>query len=354
MSPTPRLSLLALALCASRVAPCSTDLDCSLNGVCAATQCVCDAPWEGASCATLAFAAETPLSGRSIYNSSDPRNTWGGPIVGPGDDGKYRAYVPIYEPGSLWHVEHCMYGLADSPTGPWTWNSNVNFSCGINPQFLAFPNASNPEQTLYSLWERGALWLAETLDGPFTPVRHGGNEGINPSPIFLNGTFYVTTQATLEIQSAPSFDGPWSFYANISHPWPAGEQPYNVEDPFLFVDKRGRWHIINHAYSLAQNSSCGRSTVSAHWFSEDGRDWHWSPTSPYFSTVTYDDGSTHAFATCERPNLHFDAGGDPDFLVCAVDLDASEQCGVHENKTACCSCCKFWDHAGTTVVKLAR
>ena len=185
-------------------------------------------------------------------------------------------------------------------------------------------------------------------------MKHGGNGGINPSPIFLNNTFYVTTQATLEIQSAPSYEGPWSFYANITHPWPEAERPYNVEDPFLFIDKRGRWHIINHAYNLTQNSTCGSSDVSAHWFSIDGKDWHWSPQTPYYSTVTYDDGSTHAFATCERPNLHFDVNGDPDYLVCAVDVDASQQCPLHKNATACCSCCKFWDHDGTTVIKLAK
>lgn len=132
-----------LALCCSgfgqSTTPCSTDLDCSLNGVCGAitSQCVCDAPWSGAACATLSFAT-TPISGKNIYNNSDTRNTWGGPIVGPGDDGKYHSYVPLYQTGSLWHVEYCMYGLADSPTGPWEWSSNVNFSCGINPQFLAF------------------------------------------------------------------------------------------------------------------------------------------------------------------------------------------------------------------------
>ncbi len=274
--------------------------------------------------------------------------------MGPGSDGKFHAFVPLYQPGSLWHVELCMHGLADSATGPWEWGSSANFSCGINPQFLAFPNASNPSQTLYSLWERGALWLSDSLYGPFLPVKRAGNSGINPAPIFINGTFYVTTQATLQIQSSPSYEGPWAFFANITHPWPEAERPFNVEDPFLWVDKRGRWHILNHAYNTTQSSSCGSSHVSAHWFSLDGKDWHWSPQEPFSHTVTYEDGSTHTFATMERPNLHFDAEGNPDFLVCAVDLDASQQCSLHDNATACCDCCKFWDHDGTTVIKLAK
>jgi hypothetical protein len=45
----------------------------------------------------------------------------------------------------------------------------------------------------------------------------------------------------------------------------------------MWVDaKRGNWHIINHAYSNIEYENCGSSVASAHWFSEDGKDWHWS------------------------------------------------------------------------------
>ena len=80
--------------------PCATALDCSLNGVCASGACRCDAPWAGEQCETMAFAATTPAAGKNLYNSSDPRNTWNGPIV-TGPDGVYHIYVPIYKVGSL-------------------------------------------------------------------------------------------------------------------------------------------------------------------------------------------------------------------------------------------------------------
>ena len=38
---------------AAAAAPCSTALDCSLNGDCSKGVCVCDAPWAGASCGLL-------------------------------------------------------------------------------------------------------------------------------------------------------------------------------------------------------------------------------------------------------------------------------------------------------------
>jgi hypothetical protein len=333
---------------------CSTDFDCSLNGVCLSSGCLCDTPWSGSSCSTLAFAPTTPISGKNIYNNSDPRNTWGGPIIGPDENHKFHAFVPLYSNGSLWHVETCLHGLADIPTGPWNWKAEANFSCGINPQFLAFPNASNTNQTLYSLWERGSLWLSSSLYGPFE--KQSGYNVINPAPIYHDGNFYLTSQATLSIETSKNYNGPWTFYANITHPWPDAERPYNVEDPFMWIDKRNNWHIINHAYNKTQNSDCGSSFVSAHWFSGDGGlTWQWSPDEPYSHTVTYDDGSSHTFATLERPYLHFNSQGYPDYLICAVDLDASQQCANHNSvdTIACCDCCKFWDHAGTTVILLA-
>ena len=33
------------------------------------------------------------------------------------------------------------------------------------------------------------------------------------------------------------------------------------------VDKKGNWHIINHAYDVKDQTHCGNSTLSAHVFS---------------------------------------------------------------------------------------
>lgn len=323
-------------------AACGSDADCSLNGVCAGGVCSCDAPWSGVACAALAFAV-TPAGARNIYNTSDPRNTWGGPVAGPGPDGKYHAYIPLYEAGSLWHVETTLHGVADAPTGPWDFASRPNISSQrINPSFLAYPDGSGGR--VYSLWTQGGLHTAGSLDGPFLPAS-GGNSGVNPAPVFLNGAFYLTTQATREVVTAPAVTGPWAFFGNISHP---ATQDSTSEDPFLWIDKRGNWHILNHAYNTSEDANCGESHVSTHFFSADGKNWSYSDQ-PYGHTVSYDDGTQHTFATLERPNLLFNAAGQPAFLTVAVDLEADEQCKVKE----CCACCKFHDHAGTAVIALA-
>ena len=339
--------LILLVVASNAAQQCTSEMDCSLNGLCLNSQCICDAPWGGLQCSQLEYSV-TLASAKSIYNNSDPRNTWGGPLVGPGSDGKYHAFIPLYEIGSLQHghVETTLHGIADSPTGPWDFNLLPNISStSINPQFLAFKNSSSGE-TFVSLWVDGGVLLSNSLYGPFIPHMGLGLYQTNPAPIYVNKTFYSTSQFTTEVYVASELQGPWSIFANISHP---ATLPYHVEDPFMWIDRRGHWHIINHAYNLSEFTDCSASHVSSHFFSEDGKNWHWSDR-PYSHVVQYDDGSEKTFATLERPNLLFNSYGQPTYLTVAVDLEASNNCS---NVQQCCACCKAGDHSGTAVIKLA-
>jgi hypothetical protein len=346
MSPSHSLAVYTV-LALSVVRACDTDVACSLNGVCAAGACVCDAPWGGASCATLTYAV-TPASAKNIYPSSDPHNTWSGPIAGPDVQGFYHAFVPLYQPASLWHVIATMHGKAAAPTGPFDWSSEPNISsAAINPGFLEYADSSTGK-AVYSLWTGGDVLVADTLEGPF--VKEARYAGVNPAPAFANGSFFLTTQHTTEVLTAPSVGGPWTFFSNITHP-PASIMNYTVEDPRMWVDRRGNFHILTHAYNTHEFTDCGESHVSAHFFSADGKTWLWSDQ-PYGHRVQFDDGSERTYATLERPYLVFDSSsGQPAFLVLAVDLVAEDVC---PSKSDCCDCCKFNDHAGTLVVKLGE
>merc|ERR1712217_51793 len=103
----------------------------------------------------------------------------------------------------------------------------------------------------------------------------------------------------------------WTVYANLTLPVPTGKgtKVGALEDPFMWVDRRGNWHILNHAYDIRQTDHCANSTLSAHSFSPDGRTWHMlSPkVEPYGHTVLYEDGSSHMYITLERPNIHFNS-----------------------------------------------
>ena len=59
-----------------------------------------------------------------------------------------------------------------------------------------------------------------------------------------------------------------------------------LQSSFMWVDKHGNWHIINHAYANSEYEQCGRSIVSAHFFSSDGKTWNIKPdVQPYGHTV---------------------------------------------------------------------
>ncbi len=317
-----RLVLAALAAAAaSAAASCATPLDCGLNGECVATTCVCDAPWAGPSCTTLPFKT-TPASGKNLYNSSDVRNTWNGPIA-TASDGTYHAYVPLYETGSLSRVLTTLHGVSQTAvTGPYDWTAQPNLNLtSLNPAFLVYIDAASGE-TVYSLWLGGRVLVATSPYGPFTAVPAFSYPGGNPAPIFHDGAFYMTNQFTTTVYTTPSVapGSVWTVFSNISHAQPNfPTYDYHVEDPFMWVDRRGNWHVINHAYSNIQFDNCTFSDVSAHFFSPDGLSWLYSQQ-PYGHTVTYDDGTSRSYVTLERPNLHFDATGVITHINLAADL----------------------------------
>ena len=128
----------------------------------------------------------------------------------------------------------------------------------------------------------------------------------------------------------------------------------------MWVDARGHWHIINHAYNNYEYRNCASSVLSSHFFSYDGKKWHFLPqgVQPYTHTVQYDDGTSHMFVTMERPTMHFDVHGQLTHIHLAADLvSGDEGCG---NRTAHahfghspCDNCKYEDHGSTTIIALA-
>ena len=56
------------------------------------------------------------------------------------------------------------------------------------------------------------------------------------------------------------------------------------------------------AYDVAQFDSCGKSILSTHFFSADGKSWQCADDEPYGHTVHFDDGTSHCYTTLERPN----------------------------------------------------
>jgi hypothetical protein len=130
----------------------------------------------------------------------------------------------------------------------------------------------------------------------------------------------------------------------------------------MYVDARGNWHIINHAYDTSEYEQCGNSTLSAHIFSVDGKTWSMLTgpnVEPYTHTVHYEDGSTHTYNTLERPNCHFNAQGQMTHINLAADLMTQDAgcasysvCPAKQGGQCACTNCKYADHAGTIIIAL--
>ena len=91
------------------------------------------------------------------------------------------------------------------------------------------------------------------------------------------------------------------------------------EDPNIWQDGNGNFHILTHAHG-------GR-----HFFSADARTWHPAPSGPhteaYPKTANYTDGSTALFGRRERPHLIFDSEGHPAALTTAVTMPPTKRVG---------------------------
>ena len=85
---------------------------------------------------------------------------------------------------------------------------------------------------------------------------------------------------------------------------PPSSDARHWEDPFLWIDARGSFHVLSHTWSSLPYPS---NAISGHAFSADGGagSWTFSASEPYDNSITHADGSVQRFATLERPKLLF-------------------------------------------------
>jgi len=115
------------------------------------------------------------------------------------------------------------------------------------------------------------------------------------------------------LYSAPTLWGPWK---NTNINVRKGGVPGNYEDPFLYLDSRGNWHVIYHVYNAT--TPCGVCTgelVSGHSYSVDGVNWHSATTQPFTNTRKLTNGQTVTYSTFERPAFFFNDKNQPTHLL---------------------------------------
>ena len=217
----------------------------------------------------------------------------------------------------------------------------------------------------------GFLHHSESPDGPWHPLR-GKHPCNNPAPMFnINGTAYCgCNSGGFKIyRSKNVFAGGWTHVTTVSFPegWQNGT---HVEDPYMWMDRRGHWHLLAHRYDYKDGWPVNPAQtmpilVSGHGFSKDGIDWHFNVAEqPYNATITFVNGTHQQFSTFERPHLLFDAQtGRPTHLVNGVSpywdpagaAGPCDHCNARTGSEHSCVVCKTSkgiDYTFTLVTKL--
>ena len=241
--------------------------------------------------------------------------------------------------------------------------SPYNFCCrggrggGAGPLYALFHigdgTGSNARNCSASASERpssaagagSTLHIATSPNGPFLPANPLPSCN-NPAPwLHSNGTWYVVCNG-FSLYSAAGIQGPWVHVTDISAS-DSTPLPGNYEDPLLFLDARGNWHVIYHVYRTsgadAHNCLPGHdgSVVAGHYFSTDGFTWRGARVSPYGNVLQLADGTQQLLTTRERPKLLFNSAGEPTHLsngVCPSPGNFNTPISYPQVSTGCVDC----------------
>ena len=337
--------------------PCATDLDCSLNGVCVGGAlppgggggggggtCVCDAPWHGPSCGLLRR-GRTRVPGGGIYGYAAPNATtsWGGNAIAESTNGTVTWHLYASEMAGrdcglhVWRSQSTVvHATAPTVEGPYTRRATVVGAEAHNPQAIVVngswylfhigkgdsggtPKDCNETTTANAAATANAtatataggggggggstLHVATSPYGPFSPVAGQAPSGCNnPSPVLHpNGTLFLFCTWSIRASGSGSPRGPWGPATAVRPPNTAAR---TWEDPFLWIDARGHFHVLSHTWSALPYPS---NAISGHAFSADGGagSWTFSAVEPYGNVIEHEDGTAQRFATLERPKLLF-------------------------------------------------
>ncbi|KAI8938813.1 hypothetical protein NX059_004677 [Plenodomus lindquistii] len=336
--------------------PCTTDEDCSLNGLCTAQTCLCDPGWIGPSCSRLDLAPATRGTG---YNHTLPspnhykpfgNSSWGGQIVQDQHDPTlFHLLFDQFAHGcglSAWRPTSFI-ARAESrsgPQGPYVWAQDVTGSFRHN----AYVHWS-PADEMYLLWSIGvdvpsptscssvpkASWpnnisvsASPSIYGPWSKP-HMTVNGTNPAPMPLYTASNNTSSAIallaedFRIFTAQSWN---SSYTLTSSPVSWNTSDYTrtwTEDPFLWLDHRGNYHALAHwMIDIMEKNGTKYPRVGTHMFSRSlNSGWMFSEQEAFSSEVDFGNGDVQTFKRRERGKLWFgvvDGVRRPLYLVTGV------------------------------------
>jgi len=359
-------------------ASCSTSLDCWLNGDCSAGVCVCDPAWTGSSCNILAEQPAHqlwPPPDTLPSNISTLPSAWGSTIV-QDETGIFHMYVEVVCRFFTWmHIAGSVIVHATSQTiqgpysfsdialpqqsmtphlvrdhdGAWLLLHQRNISVRGDPMCTgeeaasAFANGdvyskSGPNSSEFD----GPPSIARSLSlyGPWEPFDFvitppPGTKIVNPNPSLLPlspGAGYllafVSTPLLPPYSESVSFAYADDWRTGVFTPITGNGAPppttfLDCEDPFLWKSDRGM-HVVCHRRASAPASNPWNFTdVGGYGVSVDGKNWTWSATPIYTTTIPWGGeaaGVEFQFGRRERPEFLLGPTGRPEYLTNGVEF----------------------------------
>ena len=200
-----------------------------------------------------------------------------------------RAKTGTCEKGGPGTVNTASALTSDSPFGPYTAQPHMTNGANCEPFF-------HPD---------GSLYMACPSGGPTTATKCNGlNAFLHMSKAASIADAIAGKYETLQVKVALA----GTDQAFVSPPAIC----FNWEDQNLWIDKRGNFHTLMHAYrgQPCDYPVCDRvhnsafcTAVGGHAFSEDGANWYISPVIAYTPTVQWEDGTSVTYRARERPHL---------------------------------------------------
>lgn len=316
---------------------------CSLNGVPVGggTACRCDPGWGGAACEALRLLPAPAAATVFVPTATPAWSTWGATVLQV--DGAWHMWQTEIANNCSLHA----YGTASQivhrtstggPLGPWVRRGVALAAFAHNPQAVQLPSGhialfhigaafaeadcvlnctagASPRPSHCPTPSHGSsVAVAATPEGPWTRYPYAVSaEDTNPAPVVApDGSLAVAVRrsrgGTQTWYLASRVEGP---YRAVSRPvvgTASGNTGTFEEDPYVWVNARGEWHMLTHR-ELPGGSSDPNAPMcgGGHLFSPDGVSW-WEGAPVYNCSVRRampgSNGSTAALLTArQRPTL---------------------------------------------------